>query len=242
MTLSSFLPFVERHLHFAETASTNDHAKTLTELPQNGIMVITADRQSAGRGQRGNSFFSSIAGGLWVTIVAPLERLEDHFIHNRAVSLSVCDVIGGNLPERRVTVKWPNDVYIGDRKVCGILLESMPESKGHLIIGFGVNINLLPDQFPAEIRDIATSLLIESKKAWDPALLLRDMLAGYYVYKSADQNGVHERYRASLYGRGHQAEIHGKRGVFEDVLPDGRLCLKTDRGVEHISSGPMRLL
>ena len=154
--------------------------------------------------------------------------------------MAVRDTIAVNLGRDDVLIKWPNDIYIRDRKACGILIETMPHQSRCLIIGFGVNVNIAGDRFPAEIADIATSLMIESGREWETDALLTDILQRYRAGCIADQEIAHARYRSMLYGKGRPVEIRGKRGIFEDVLPDGRLCLNIGAELEYISSGPVR--
>src|SRR5271157_177410 len=120
------LSFVEKAYHFQSINSTNTFAKSLVCLPANGICVITADRQTAGRGQRDNTFFSGTDGGLYASIVCPISDIQSHFMYNRAISLAICHAIEGKVPLSLVRIKWPNDIYWSDRKICGILLESLP--------------------------------------------------------------------------------------------------------------------
>lgn len=128
-----------------ESPSTNSYlAANAATLPHGA--VVTARAQTAGRGQRGNSWES--APGENITMSLLLRPVGLHparqFVISQAVSLAIVAVLRKYLsPECDVRVKWPNDIYVGDRKICGILIEHSITSSGinHSIIGAGINVN-----------------------------------------------------------------------------------------------------
>jgi BirA family biotin operon repressor/biotin-[acetyl-CoA-carboxylase] ligase len=235
------LPFVEKVFRFESIDSTNTFAKSLDTLPKQGIYVVCADRQSAGRGQRDNSFFSEILKNLFVSIVCPLPDLARHFSFNRSISCAICDAIESCVPGAVLSIKWPNDIYLRDRKLAGILLETTGRSS-HIIIGFGINCNVKREQFPSDIRDMATSLSIETGRLWEPSELLHAILGRFWDNCRLDASSVHRRYVAKLYKIGSKAVIEGRAGIFEGVLEDGRLCLAVDGRTLYFMSGPMRFI
>lgn len=226
----SGLSFIERFYSYPVLASTNDTARKLSHRPKKGIYCIQADQQSGGRGRRGTSFFSDSAGGLWASLVIPMKDIGDHFFYNRALSLAIVltlEQCGKNLP---VAIKWPNDIFWGNRKICGILLENHPGFNDLLVIGFGINVNMPRSEFPPELQQIATSVFIETGQKCSLSALLRTILKQYALLIDADQEKVHAFYENRLYGRGQIIEINGMKGIFMSVAPDGRLQL-LDGGV-----------
>lgn len=125
-----------------EVDSTNSFVSRHTAELEDMTMVI-AERQTAGRGQRGNSWESEPGKNLTVTLfhrpagIAPREQ----FALSEAVALAVADYLRSE--GIGATVKWPNDIYVGDRKICGILIEHsvMPGAIDHTRIGIGLNVN-----------------------------------------------------------------------------------------------------
>lgn len=109
--------------------------------------VVTAHRQSAGRGQRGNSWEAEPGKNLTFSILLRPYRLpaNSQFTLSEAVAVSVAETIAEMLPPDapEVEVKWPNDIYIGDKKICGILIENTLSGKNisYSIIGIGINVN-----------------------------------------------------------------------------------------------------
>ena len=141
------LPFVRKFIHLENIDSTNLFGRSLEDIPESGITVIQADNQSSGRGRLGNSFFSSHSGGLWVSIITPISDLSRHFQFNRAISLAIHDSILKLFPDSPLGIKWPNDIYWAERKICGILLENHLFHPEFLVIGFGINVNIKPAIF-----------------------------------------------------------------------------------------------
>jgi len=143
-----------------ETASTNDVVLQMTTPATAQGLVVFAEHQSAGRGQRGNRWESAPFQGLWFSIllrpgidVGESARLTAWAAHTTAGA--ICAHL--SLP---ATVKPPNDVHIEGKKVAGVLVEmrAQPNAPHLAIAGIGINVNHAPEDFPNELRDRATSL------------------------------------------------------------------------------------
>jgi BirA family biotin operon repressor/biotin-[acetyl-CoA-carboxylase] ligase len=206
------------------------------------MCVIRADRQSAGRGRGSNSYFSDTDGGLWVSVVAPIGSLDTHFVYNRAMSMAIADTLSGLVPDVRVAIKWPNDIYWNDRKICGMLLETITAATTHIVIGFGLNVNIAREQFPPDVRTIATSVFAETGWKFDLDKVLCGILRDFEENRKASPAILHELYRKRLYRVGAAIEIDGKEGIFADVDEQGRLVMNTAQGAEYVMSGSMRLV
>jgi len=236
------LPFIYKLHCFDSIDSTNTFAKGLTDFSDTGLTIIVAKLQTAGRGQRGNSFFSKAQGGIFATIVCPIPTIENHFFYNRAISLAIFDSIKAIFPFAPLAIKWPNDIYWGNKKLCGILLESVPFSQKHFSLGFGINVNLRCEQFPPDIQDIATSVQIETGKTVDLDNLLCEIIKRFQVIQSLPISQSHEIYEKQLYRIGSLIEIDGKQGRLSGVEPDGRLVIESSQGIEFCVSGIVRFL
>jgi biotin-[acetyl-CoA-carboxylase] ligase BirA-like protein len=234
------LPFVEGFFHFDSIDSTNTFAKSLPSYPKNGMAVVCADKQTAGRGQRQNTFFSEVAGGLYASVVCPISDLASHFTYNRAVSLAIYDAVKALAPKSPLSIKWPNDIYWGDRKLCGILLETVPAHPGVIVIGFGINVNIARLDFPPDIRGSATSVLIETRKRHAPGGLLCVILERFRQYLSVPAEAAHMLYANRLYKMGAPCAAGGNRGTFAGVYPDGRMRLQQGESELLLTTGPVR--
>lgn len=239
-TVLNGLEFVERFYSFGSIDSTNNYAKSLKTFPLRGMFVIQADIQTEGRGRNEESFFSDTRGGLWVSLVVPVEEISSHFIYNRSISVAICQSVLELYPQASLFLKWPNDIFWGEKKIAGILLESIPVSQSHLIIGFGLNVNIAQESFPSPLIKIATSLLIEAGMRFSTGNLLKDILIKFHRYCHSEQKTVHEIYSKLLYGSGRRISIEGEDGVFDSVGEDGELIVLTDNGKKTFYTGSIR--
>ena len=152
-------------IHYKEIGSTNDEAKRLIKEGLGEGAVILTDSQSRGRGKPGSSWFSSPGAGIYLSaIVKPYKYRKDLAPMTLVGAESVVSAIE-KIAGLKAQIKLPNDVFLNDKKVSGILVERM--ASGHLIIGIGVNVNNSAGSFPPEIRNTATSLRIESGRDFD---------------------------------------------------------------------------
>ncbi len=131
-----------------------------------GTLVI-AEQQTGGKGRLGRSWHSPKGTGIWMSLILrpaiPLAKAAQ-------MTLLTAVAMARTMQEEAgvtVQIKWPNDILIGGKKACGILTELNAESDrvNYLVIGMGINANMLPSDFPAELADIATSLRIASGQA-----------------------------------------------------------------------------
>ena len=147
-----------KRIHFDEIGSTNDYAKTLRARGED--VVITADRQTGGRGTKGRSF-SSDKGGVYVTKLSfyqdfPAKRAFE-IMANAAVA--VCETL--RFYGLNPVIKWANDVFVNDKKICGILIENVFSGSrlASSLVGIGLNVN---NSLPSELSSIATTMQKEA--------------------------------------------------------------------------------
>lgn len=165
--------------HHAEIDSTNDRALGLCADP--GLPVpylVLADQQTSGRGRGANRWWSNEGALLFSMIVDAAEFAlpESRWPQiSLTAGVSVCEVLG-NFSSESVGLKWPNDVWLNERKVCGILVEIPPIQRGRLVIGIGLNVNNSFAAAPPELQSIATSMRDESGVEFDRIELLRGVV------------------------------------------------------------------
>ena len=161
--------------------STNDVVRKLAKTNQPEGLVVFAEHQTAGRGQRGNVWESSPFKGLWFSILLkPAIDLAESTRLTAWAAQTVAETIDQacGIPAK---VKLPNDIYLGERKVAGILVEmrAQPRESHFAVVGIGLNVNHEPSNFPGPLRDKATSLAIVSGRQHDrnelAAALLRNL-------------------------------------------------------------------
>ena len=148
------MSFGAPHLHLRVTDSTNDRARKLAEDGAPSGTVVTASEQTAGRGRRGRVWTAPAGKALlYSAILSPLEL--EHVLLPLSVPVAVCEAIeaAGAGPTQ---IKWPNDVWLDQAKVAGVLIEARPPEWA--VIGIGVNVAIEREEFPADLRWPATSV------------------------------------------------------------------------------------
>jgi BirA family biotin operon repressor/biotin-[acetyl-CoA-carboxylase] ligase len=153
--------FGSPHRHFRRTDSTNTRARELAEADAPHGTVVTADEQSEGRGRQGRGWSAPPGRALlYSAILRPLDRR--HLLLPLAVPVAVCEAAEELRPGIECAIKWPNDIWLEERKLAGILIEARPQD-GWAVIGVGLNLTVAPDEFPPELRDSAISLFGRSE-------------------------------------------------------------------------------
>ncbi len=241
--------------HFDELLSTNDF---LANLPQNADggttsrfnregSLVTTFNQTAGRGQMGNRWLAEPNQNLAYSIrLNPTFLTANEQFHlNKIVALAVHDFIDAETSNFKLqtsnSVKWANDMYINDKKVCGILIQNnlLGSRLQSSIIGIGININQLI--FPKEIN--ATSLRLETGQLFDLFTIIEKLTQclefRYLQLKSAiNFNKIHEEYLSKMYRFGVEA-IYRRAiddsvfmGKIVGVSPTGQLEIMSNKGIE----------
>jgi BirA family biotin operon repressor/biotin-[acetyl-CoA-carboxylase] ligase len=146
--------FGEPHIHLETTGSTNDVARELAEDGAASGTVVTADEQSSGRGRRGRVWSAPPGKALLLSaVLRPLELI--HRLLPLAVPVAVCEAVESLAPVS-AQIKWPNDVWIDQAKVAGVLIEARPPDWA--VIGIVLNVAIEAEEFPDDLRWPATSV------------------------------------------------------------------------------------
>lgn len=246
-------PFAGKLHYFPSIHSTNTHAMQQGEAGAPDGSVYFADEQTAGRGRGAHAWSSPPGTGLYVSVllrprIAPADVLWLSLAAGLAVRNAVMEVTS-----LACDLRWPNDLLFGPRKFCGILTELNAEVTRirHLVIGIGINVH--QREFPPELRDIATSLQIETGQSWPRRHLLVALLQSLHREVTALSDPVHapvarqsvlERLeKASSWVRGKQVhvdEMDGFDGVTDGLDARGFLQVRTSQGVRTVFSGGVR--
>ncbi len=242
-----------KYLFFSrEVASTNDWAKELEALGAPEGTVVMAETQTAGRGRFGRRWFSP-KGGLWFSLILkPMLRPEETVKLVFLASLAATETLRG-LYGLKAETKWPNDVLVDGRKVCGILSEmkTTGERVECAIIGVGVNANFdVESTFSQELKAYATSLqtLLGKQVALEELfrVLLEKMESFYMVFLTEGFTQILEKWKsyASFLGSKVEVSSEGEKleGTALDVDRDGALVLRLEDGsVRRVFVGELSL-
>jgi BirA family biotin operon repressor/biotin-[acetyl-CoA-carboxylase] ligase len=228
----------------SETGSTNDDARDLARNgAAHGTLAVT-DAQRTGRGRRGSAWISPPQRNLLCSVVLrpdlPFEKWP-RLTH--ACALAVCEALEALADMPVPQIKWPNDVFISGKKVCGILVESLFDSRSAFAIaGVGVNLNLRPDDLPEKLRESATSIWLER----GGREVSREAVAVYFHRRLMVQcRRAAEDFPGLLAECGVRSFLTGKRirltvaetireGVAAGCGPEGELRVRHDDGSDEL--------
>ncbi len=215
--------------------------------------IAVADYQEEGRGRMGRHWFSPPGKNITMSILLPLEVPPPRSPSITIVAgLSVASSLESETG-LRCTVKWPNDLYLEGKKVCGILVEMVAESDRtrSVVIGIGMNVNMTREEFPEELAGKATSLFeVAGKKFPRPPLVVsiaRGLVSDLDIFETAGLSPFLKRWAARSFLRGKRVRVDTGHEIVEGVVEGidkemGCLVVKPRRGESRtILSGEIEL-
>lgn len=229
------------YITLQETDSTNNYLSTLCHTHQvSELTTVSTNYQTAGKGQRGNSWNSVPGQNLLFSFVTFPEFLQvrNQFILSQLISLVIKEVL--SYYTDHISIKWPNDIYWKDRKICGILIENelMGSHINQCITGIGLNLNQM--EFPNDIPNPISLKQITGNEYQQQSILqqIMELFAHYYQQiKQGDSNiwnKIVNSYKQSLFRSNGLYPFVDANGVFAariaDVLPNGPLILVDEKG------------
>ena len=235
-----------------EIDSTNNAAKHLAREGAAEGTVVVAESQTGGKGRLERQFFSPKGKGIWFSVV-----LRPKFLPQEAPK---CTLMAAVAVARAMTefglkpgIKWPNDLLYDNKKLVGILTEMSAEMDGinYIVIGTGINVNIAPEEFPEELRDVATSLS-QMKGANLPRVkflqavlrALDDLYAKVQVEGFAPVLKEWRQYSITL---GQEVKVIGVRdgevfyGKAADIDDEGALLVDTAAGRQRVLAGDVSI-
>jgi BirA family biotin operon repressor/biotin-[acetyl-CoA-carboxylase] ligase len=244
--------FIGKDMRYHPTlASTTWHGKDLfngaDDIAALHGTVIIAEEQTGGVGRLGRAWVSP-SGGIWITIMLkpdiPLEHL--HMI-TMAGSIAVARALRKEY-DLGALIKWPNDIYIGDKKVSGLLLELSAEADTihYCLLGIGIDANVSPDEMPPALRSTITSVSSElGHEINRPKLLarlLKEFEQRYLLLESEEYESVIREWKSLSLTLDHRVHVKTLRKSFDgeaiDIDEHGALILRKDNGkIERVIAG-----
>lgn len=237
-----------RNLIFLEEVdSTNNEVRRQAEKGAPEGTLAVAELQNAGKGRRGRSWLGPAGSGIWMSLL-----LRPDFGPESASMLTLVAAMAVSDGIREVTgldcqIKWPNDIVIGGRKVCGMLTEMSSEMERiqYVIIGIGINVGIR--EFPEELRETATSLALCSDVPVERARLIDAVMRAwehwYEVFlQTMDLELIRDTYNERLVNRGREVKVLAPRdsytGVSHGINAAGELIVELpDKELRHVMSG-----
>jgi len=234
--MKSYKPAIIR---LPETESTNRHALELLkkDRPAEGSVVITS-HQTHGQGTDSNSWESEKGKNLTFSMILyPAFSADQQFILNKAISLGIYTFLKTELPQLNVSIKWPNDIYIGDKKICGILIQNsiIGYHFDYVVVGIGLNVNqeIFRSNAPNPV-----SLKLITGRDYDLNQVLDKLLSSIlkqYSPEKPDVNGqIEKKYHQAMYRlmEWHPYIVKNTQitARIRGTNPYGQLLLETEAG------------
>ena len=252
-TLRKALPDVEIE-HLSEVDSTNNRALWRIESQPDITFpfLIVADRQTSGRGRQRNTWWSS-TGALTFSLALDSKRAQ---LPTKlwpqvglVAGLAVCEALEPLAPGASFQVKWPNDVYLCGKKICGILTESPSARSNSLVIGIGINVNNSAAEAPGVLPQTAITLSDVTGERISLVTVLCSVVSGLLARLAVLASGIPDlteewQARCFLDGRAIRLETDTTtaEGICRGIDPQGALLLESEGGVKCFVSGTVILI
>ena len=234
-------------LYFDTIDSTNIKAQELAEKGYPSGTLVVADKQESGKGRRGRSWVSPSGTGIFMTLmIKPDINPNNASMLTLVAALAVAKAITSVTGEEAM-IKWPNDIVVNGKKVCGILTEMNAQFDyiNHIVVGIGINVH--NESFPEEISQMASSLMIEAGgKRFHRAQIIAETMSYFEQYydtflKTQDLSALVREYDELLVNRNKSVRVLDPKEPFDGkamgITPKGELIVDTWESRKLVSSG-----
>lgn len=234
-------------LYFDTIDSTNTKAQELAEKGYPSGTLVVADKQESGKGRRGRSWVSPSGTGIFMTLmIKPDINPNNASMLTLVAALAVAKAITSVTGEEAL-IKWPNDIVVNSKKVCGILTEMNAQFDyiNHIVVGIGINVH--NESFPEEISQMASSLMIEAGgKRFHRAQIIAETMSYFEQYydtflKTQDLSALVREYDELLVNRNKSVRVLDPKEPFDGkamgITPRGELIVDTWESRKLVSSG-----
>lgn len=221
-------------------SSTNIYAKKCAEERAERMLVL-AEEQTEGRGRRGRSFYSPYGTGLYMSLLMKVERSLAQFVPITVAAAVAVTRAVRKLSGKEAKIKWVNDIYLDNKKICGILAEAVSDAKSGMLtaVVVGIGVNVFTENYPEDIKDKAGSLLPGALTRNELAAEITKELLGFSKNLNAPE--LMEEYRRKSMVIGEEIywmekEIR-KEGRAIGINESGNLIVETKEGRVTLSAG-----
>ena len=233
---------------FDQVTSTNDLTKQRLATGASQLFLITAASQRAGRGKPGRTFFSPAGSGAYFTLGLPFASGKQPAARLTVTAAVAAATVLHEHFHQPITIKWVNDLYVGNRKAVGILAEMVFDNHNRpagVAIGWGINLFQPADQWPAEIAKQVTALSNQPVSQRERLAVIDEVAARFLDLLAQPWPAVLTVYRNHQYLSGKRLVVDtgAERisGQFEQITDEGFLCIRTACGHRVFSAGTVRV-
>lgn len=231
-----------------EVSSTNDYLKVLANKNYPEYYTVIANSQSSGKGRQGKSFYSPGSTGVYLSMLLhPKFSMEKALNITTSAAVAVSKTIE-EFTNKNTKIKWVNDIFIDNKKVCGILTEGSMDFEqlnlSYAVLGIGINL-FKPKTFPDDISNIAGYIIEDFDETLKARFIARLIDNVIYHYKNIDSKEFYEYYREKSYLKGRTVtfdyEGHKGRGKVLDIDKNYSLVIDAGEKVIHLKTGSVEL-
>ncbi len=244
----------EKIHYFPSLESTNETLKKIAEEGAPEGTIVLAEEQTRGKGRLGRSWSSPRGKGIWLSVLLkPAVFPQEAPVFTLIAAVTITRALNGTYAHMNAGIKWPNDILIREKKVCGILTELKAETDRlhYLVIGIGLNANQASEDFPPELESTATSLYLESSEKADrlalTASVINELDHLYTTYRSQGTGPIIQEWKNSSMTLGRRVSVSQPAGSFFtgkaiDIREDGALVVQGADGTQkHFHAGEVTL-
>lgn len=203
-----------------ETQSTNDDLKKLAAAGTSEVYVLVAEKQTKGKGSKGRSFFSPDGTGCYMSfLLRPALKPQECTLLTSIAAVATAEAIE-KTTGKTADIKWVNDIYMGGKKVAGILTEGAFRNKNEIdyaVVGIGINLSVPEGGFPEEIKNVAGALGSEEIKNELIAEIINRFM---FYYRSLPDKGYVSQYRKRLFFIGKEITVTQADSSFKATATD----------------------
>ena len=244
---------IQRYVYLESIASTNDYLlEYLSKSKPLTCICAYSFNQTNGKGQIGRKWFSDSQKNISLSLLVHFNKLpvDQHYLLNKSICLSLLSYISELLPGQKLKIKWPNDIYLEDKKIAGLLIQNQLRSQtiSNSIIGIGFNLN--QNVFPAELP-YAVSILQATGKSNNLIQTTLDLANKFLEQLDSnlmDPIQVENIYHTQLYGLNEIKDyrVPGEKTAFEAIVrgvsKEGKLVLEKGSELLQFSHGDIELV
>lgn len=221
--------------------STNLYARERLLREELSFSLFCAEAQSAGRGRLGRSFHSPAGAGIYMSLVLPVDKIESPERLTVTAGAVLCEVLGRMFPTLSPSIKWVNDIYAGDKKLAGILVEGVFSGGGAPYAIVGIGINCRDGAFAPELSDIATDITAVTGASVNRTELVAALINEIFAALKRDFSDILSIYRAHSYLLGKEITVHPHAApaypaLAENIDEEGRLIIRLADGTSQTLS------
>lgn len=231
-----------------EVSSTNDYVKILANKNYPEYYTVIADSQSSGKGRQGKSFYSPGSTGVYLSmLLRPRFSMEKALNITTSAAVAVSKTIE-EFANKDTKIKWVNDIFIDNKKVCGILTEGSMDFEqlnlSYAVLGIGINL-FKPKAFPNDISNIAGYVIEDFDEEVKAKFIARLIDNVIYHYKNIDSKEFYEYYREKSYLKDRTVtfdyEGNQEIGKVQDIDENYSLVIETKEKIIHLKTGSVEL-